>query len=130
MPPGVGDRQPVMGMIGDAAHHRIIDAAIREADDAGGEGKQAEQPDHGEKRQQAKDIGLRLGAADGHQHDRHRDNAGGHQEHQEDAAAPPRRFVGPNGSEGRSWSVSAVIWGGAACRPHYNALAARGPSSA
>ena len=94
MPSGVGDRQPVMGMIGDAAHHRIIDAAIREADDAGGEGEQAEQPDHGEQRQQAKDIGLRLGPADGHQHDRHRDNAGGHQEHQDDAAAPPRRFVG------------------------------------
>ena len=42
----------------------------------------------------AEDIGLRLGAADGHQRDRHRDDAGGHQQHQHDAAAPPRRLVG------------------------------------
>ncbi len=80
-------------MIGDAAHHRIVDGAIGEADDAGGEREQVEQPDHGKQRQKAEDIGLRLGAADGHQRDRHRDDAGGHQQHQDDAAAPPRRFV-------------------------------------
>ena len=65
--PGIGDGEPVMGMVGDAAHHGIIGLAIGETDDAGGEGEQIEQPDHRQQRQHAEDIGLRLGAADRHQ---------------------------------------------------------------
>ena len=93
----VGHRQPVIGVIGDAAHHGVVGGAVGEADDAGGKGEQVEQADHGEQRQHAEDIGLGLGAADGHQRHRHRHDAGGHQQHQHDAAAPPRRFMGRKG---------------------------------
>ena len=130
MPAGVGDRQPVIGMIGDAAHHRIIGAAVGEADDAGGEGEQVEQPDHRQQRQQAKDIGLRLGAADGHQRDRHRDNAGGHQQHQDDAAAPPRRLVGHQRLGGEIVVGFGGHQGRRSLSASYNALAARGLLSA
>ena len=81
-------------MIGDPAHDRIVGGAIGETDDAGGEGEQVEQPDHRQQRKQPKDIGLRLRAAERHQRDRHRDDAAGHQQHQHDAAAAPRRLVG------------------------------------
>ncbi|MEY9683405.1 hypothetical protein ABIF13_004179 [Bradyrhizobium elkanii] len=91
---GVGDDEPFLGLVGDPRHHRIIGGTVGEADDAGGKGEQVEQPDGGEQRQHAEDIGLRLGAADGHQPDRHRDDAGGDQDHQQDAAVPPRWPVG------------------------------------
>ena len=94
---GIGHREPVIGMIGDPAHHRIVGGAIGETDDAGGEGEQVEQPDHRQQRQQPEDIGLRLGAADGHQRDRHRDDRDGHQQHQNDAAVAPRRLLGGEG---------------------------------
>ena len=80
-------------MIGDAAHHGIVGGAVGEADDAGGKGEQVEQADHRQQRQHAEDIGLGLGPADGHQRHRDRDDAGGHQQHQHDAAAAPRRLV-------------------------------------
>ncbi len=105
---GIGDREPVMGVVGDPAHHRIVGGAVGEADDAGGKGEQIEQADHGQQRQHAEDIGLGLGAADGHQHDRDRDDAGGHQQHQHDAAATPRRLMGREGLGGRM----AVGFGG------------------
>ena len=89
----VGDREAVEGMIGDPPHHRIVGAAVGEADDAGGEGEQVEQPDHGEQRQQPENIGLRLRAADRHQRDRDRDHAGRDQQHQHDTASAPRRVV-------------------------------------
>jgi hypothetical protein len=89
----IGDREAVMGMIGDPARHGVVGASIRETDDAGCEREQTEQPDHRQQRQQAEDIGLRLGAADRHQRERRSDNAAGHQQHQDDAAAPPRRFM-------------------------------------
>ena len=38
----VGDREAVMGMIGDPAGHRVVGAAIGETNDAGSEGEQAE----------------------------------------------------------------------------------------
>ena len=97
-----------MGMVGDPAHHRIVGGAVGEPDDAGGKGEQVEQADHGEQRQHAENIGLGLGAADGHQRHRHRDDAGGHQQHQHDATAAPRRFVGREGLGGRM----AVGFGG------------------
>ncbi len=56
----VGDRQPVIGMIGDAARHRVVGGTIGEANNSGRESEQVEQPDHGQKRKQPKDIGLRL----------------------------------------------------------------------
>ena len=56
----VGDREPVEGAVGDAADHGIVGAAVGEADDAGGEREQAEQPDHRQQRQKPQDIGLRL----------------------------------------------------------------------
>ena len=90
----IGDRQSVIGMIGDAAHDRIVGGAVGEANDAGGEGEQVEQPDHRQQRQQPEDIGLGLRTADGHQRDRRRDDPAGHQQHQHDAAAAPRRLVG------------------------------------
>ena len=88
VPAGIGDRKPVEGAVGDPALHRIVGGAVGEADDAGGEREQAEQPDHGEQREQPEDIGLRLGPPDGHQRDRRRDQLPArHQEHQHDGAA-------------------------------------------
>ena len=113
----IGDREPVIGMIGDAAHHRIVGGAVGEANDAGGEGEQVEQPDHRQQRQQPEDIGLRLRPADGHQRDRRGDDAAGHQQHQHDAAAAPRRLVGGHRLARRIvCQVSAVMAGNAACR--------------
>ena len=108
MAAGIGDREPVIGVVGDPAHHRIVGGAVGETDDAGGKGEQIEQADHGQQRQHAEDIGLGLGAADGHQRHRDRDDAGGHQQHQHDAAAPPRRLMGREGLGGRM----AVSFGG------------------
>ncbi|GCC48527.1 hypothetical protein chiPu_0032671, partial [Chiloscyllium punctatum] len=48
-----------------------------------------EQSGGGKQGQHAEDIGLCLGTADGHEPDRHRDDADRDQHHQEDAAAPP-----------------------------------------
>jgi len=93
MAAGIGDREAVIGVVGDQPHHRIVRRAIGEANDSGGEGEQVEQPDHGQERQQTQDIRLRLRPADGHQRDCRRDDAAGHQQHQDDAAAAPRRFV-------------------------------------
>ena len=90
---GVGDGKAVIGMVDDAAHDRIVGGTIGEADDAGGIGEQAEQPEHSQQRQQPQDIRLRLRPADGGQRHRHRDKPGRHQQHQNDAAAPPRRLV-------------------------------------
>ena len=98
---GIGDREPVIGVVGDAGHDGIVGGAVGKADNARGKGEQVEQADHGEQRQHAEDIGLGLGAADGHQHDRDCDDAGGHQQHQHDAAATPRRLGGREGLGGR-----------------------------
>ena len=97
-----------MGMIGNPAHHGVVGGAVGEADDSGGEGEQVEQADHRQQRQHAENIGLGLGPADRHQRDGDRDDAGGHQQHQNDAAAPPRRFVRREGLGGGS----AVGFGG------------------
>jgi len=91
---GVGDRDAVMGEIRDPADHRIVDRAIGEADDAGGESEQTEQADHRKQRQQPQNIRLRLDASDGRQRHGNRDDASRHHENEEDAAAPPRRLVG------------------------------------
>ena len=90
---GIGHRQSVIGLVRDPALDGIVGDAVGEADDARGEGEQVEQPDHGEQRQQAEDIGLRLGPPDGHESDRRRDDPAGHQQHQHDGAAAPRRLV-------------------------------------
>ena len=90
----VGDRQPVIGVIGDPARHRVVGGTIGEANDSGGEGEQVEQPDRCQQRQQPEDIGLRLRMTDAHQGDRGRDDPAGHQQHQNNAAAAPRRLVG------------------------------------
>ena len=87
---------------------RVVGGAIGETDDACGEGEQIEQADHGEQRQHAEDIGLGLGPADGHQRHRDSDDAGGDQQHQHDAAAPPRRLMRREGLGGRM----AVSFGG------------------
>jgi hypothetical protein len=108
MAAGIRHRQPVIGVIGDPAHHRIVGGAIGETDDAGGKGEQVEQPDHRQQRQQPEDIGLGLGAADGHQRDRHRDDGKGHQQHQNDAAVAPR---GLRGGEGLSRRIVVSIGG-------------------
>ena len=107
MTAGVGDRQPVIGMIGDAARHRIVGGTIGEANNSGGESEQVEQPDHGQKRKQPKDIGLRLGMTDAHERDRGRDDAARYQQDQNNAAAAPRRLVG-----GRRWRRNDVRFGG------------------
>ena len=91
---GVGDRQPVIGEVGDPALDGIVGSTIGETDDSRSVGEQAEQPGHRQQRKQAKDIRLRLRAADGHQRDRYRHDAAGHQQHQNDAAAAPRRLMG------------------------------------
>jgi len=93
MAAGIGDRQPVIGMVGDAAHHGIVGGAVGETDDAGGQREQVEQPDHGQQRQQPQNIGLRLHPAQRHQRHRRRDDAAGHQQHQHDGAPAPRRLV-------------------------------------
>ena len=94
MTAGVGDHQPVIGQIGDAARDRVVGGTIGETDDSRGVCEQAEQPDHRQHRQQAEDVGLGLRTADGHQGDRRGDDSAGDQQHQNDAAAPPRRLVG------------------------------------
>ena len=99
-------------MIGDPAHHGIVGGAVGETDDAGGKGEQVEQPDHRQQRQHAEDIGLGLGAAERHQRHRDRDKAGRHQQHQNDAAAAPRRLVAGERLGRRIVSVSAVISSG------------------
>jgi hypothetical protein len=91
---GIGDCQSVIGKVGDPALDGIVGSAIGEANDSRSICEQAEQPDHCQQRKQAKDIRLRLRAADGHEHDRDRDDAAGHQQHQDDAAAAPRRLLG------------------------------------
>ena len=91
---GIGDRQSVIGMIGDATHDRIVSSTIGETNNPRGVSEQVEQPDHRQERKQPQDIGLRLRTADGHQCDRRRDDPAGHQQHQHDAAAASRRFVG------------------------------------
>ena len=97
---GVGHGQTVEGVVGDARDHGIVGRAIGEADDSGGESEQVEQPDHRQQRQQPEDIRLRLRPADGHQRDCHRDDPAGHQQHQNNAAAAPRRLVGREGLGG------------------------------
>ena len=47
---GVGDRQPVMGMIGDPPHDRVVGGTIGETNNSGGESEQVEQPDHRQQR--------------------------------------------------------------------------------
>ena len=96
----VGNRQPVIGMVGNPAHHGVVGGLVGETDDPGGEGEQVEQADHRQQRQHAEDIGLGLGPADRHQRHRDRDDTGGHQQHQDDAAAAPRRLVGREGPGG------------------------------
>ncbi len=91
---GIGDREAVIGMIGDAADDGIVGGAIGETNNSGGKSEQVEQPDHRQQRKQPEDIRLRLRPAEGHERDRRRDDAAGHQEHQHDAAAAPRRLVG------------------------------------
>ena len=92
MAPRIGDREAVIGMVGNAALDRIFGGAVGEANDAGGVGEQVEQPDHREQRQQPEDIGLRLRPPQRHQRDGGRDDAAGHQQHQHDRAAAPRRL--------------------------------------
>ena len=48
MAAGIGHRQPVIGVVGDPADHRIVGGAVGETDDAGGKGEQIEQADHGQ----------------------------------------------------------------------------------
>ena len=66
----VGDGDPVISEIGDAADDGVVGRTVGKADDAGGKGKQIEQADHGKQRQQAENIRLGLRAADGGQRDR------------------------------------------------------------
>ena len=89
----IADGEPVIGLIGDMAHHGVVGRAVGETNDPGGEREQVEQPDHRQQRQQSQDIRLRLRPADSHQRDRGRDDAAGHQQHQHDASAAPRRLV-------------------------------------
>ena len=96
----VGDGDPVIGEIGDAAHDRIVHRTVGKADDAGGKSKQIEQADHREQRQQAQNIRLRLRPADRGERDCDRDDDAGHQQHQQNAAAPPHRLVGGGRSRG------------------------------
>ena len=42
----VGDGKPVIGVVGDMTHHRVVGGAVGEADDTRGESEQIEQPDH------------------------------------------------------------------------------------
>ena len=93
----IGDREAVEGVIGDAPHHGIVEIAVDEADDAGGEGEQVEQADHRQHGEDAENIGLRLRAPERHQPDGDRDQAGGDQQHQRNAARARRRLMRRNG---------------------------------
>ncbi len=94
MAAGVGDCEAIIGLIGDPPHDRVVGATIGETNNAGGESEQVEQSDHRQQRQQPEDIRLRLRPPDGHQGDGGRDDPAGHQQHQNDAAAAPRRLLG------------------------------------
>ncbi|MFK4624332.1 hypothetical protein ACVIWV_001650 [Bradyrhizobium diazoefficiens] len=93
----IGHGQPVEAMIGDTTHDWIVETAVGEADDAGSEGEQVEQADHRQHGEDTEDIGLRLRTAERHQPDGDRDQAGGHQQHQRNAARARRRLVRRNG---------------------------------
>ncbi|MGY3367489.1 hypothetical protein ACVWZL_004614 [Bradyrhizobium sp. GM2.4] len=93
----VGHGEAVEGVVGDAPHHGIVEIAIGEADDAGGEGEQVEQADHRQHGEDTEDIGLGLRAPERHQPDGNGDEAGGHQQHQRNAARARRRLVRRNG---------------------------------
>ncbi|OIQ67548.1 hypothetical protein GALL_508710 [mine drainage metagenome] len=94
MTAGVGDREAVIGEIRDATDDRIVGRAIGETNDPGRESEQAEQADHRQQRQQPENIGLRLRPADHRERHRHGDDRASHQQHQDDAAAPPRWLGG------------------------------------
>ena len=94
MAAGIGDGDPVIGEIGDAADDGIVDRTVGKANDTGRKSKQIEQADHRKQRQQAENIRLRLRPADRGQRDRDRHDGACHQQHQQDAAAPPYRLVG------------------------------------
>jgi hypothetical protein len=83
---GVGDGDAVEGAVGDGAHDRIFGCAIGEADDAGRESEQHEQADHGQQCQQRQNVGLRLGAAEGHEGDGTADDHRCNQQDKDDAA--------------------------------------------
>ena len=104
----IGDHEPVIGMVGDAAHDGVVGGAAGETDDAGGKGEQAEQPDHGEQREHAEDIGLRLGAADVISATADRDQPAATSSTSR-CCRPAAPAVGHDGSAGRIMSVSAVI---------------------
>jgi hypothetical protein len=89
----IGDGDPVIGEIGDAAHHRIVGRTVDKADDTGGKGEEIEQADHGKQRQQTQDIRLGLRPADRHERGRRGDDDACHQQHQQNAA-PPHRLIG------------------------------------
>ena len=75
--------------VADAARHGIVGAAVGKADHAGGERKRCEQADHGQKRQQTEDVGLRLRPAEPHEADRRGHHRGSDRQHQRHAPAPP-----------------------------------------
>jgi len=118
----IGDGEAIEPVIRDPAHDRIIEAAVGEADDPGGESEQVEQADHRQHGKDAEDIGLCLRAPERHQPDGDGDEAGSHQQHQRNAARARRRLVRRNGLAGE---VVVGLGGhsraGAACLQRINA---------
>ncbi|MBA7480165.1 hypothetical protein ES707_15612 [subsurface metagenome] len=90
----IGDREAIIGKVGDAANDRVVGIAVGETDDPGGKGEQVEQPDHRQHRQHAEDIGLSVDTAERHQGHGNPHQGGSHQQHQNDAAAARRLMDG------------------------------------
>src|SRR5262249_28888676 len=65
--------------------HGVARVLARQAEDSGGAGKQGEHADHGEERQQGKDIRLRVPAADQEVSNGRAHQGDGDQQHQPDA---------------------------------------------
>ena len=104
MPAGIGDHEAVERVIGDRAHQRIVGGAVGEAEDAGREREQREHPDHRQHGQQRQDIRLGVGAPERHERHGGRDDRARDQQHQQDAAAPPRRLLRSTCGESMSGS--------------------------
>ena len=99
---GIGDHDGVGSTVRGRGRKRIAGILARKTQDPGGAGEQGKHPDHGERRQECQDIGLRVIASD--QQKRHcgPDQAQCDEQHHADAA-------GPLGALRKLWGFAQVL---------------------
>ena len=87
----IGDDDAIKGAVGHFTDDWVVGRPIGKLHDPGGERECHEQPDHGQQREQAEDIGLGLDAAEQHEADRSSDHGERDEKHQRRAAAAAGR---------------------------------------